>query len=133
MDQARASRTECSQATAEIQAMAKKLLNEAREGHPTRRLLEVYAGCPQESFEASEDVAARMGRTWVEDIAYAHAWVFPDFRKTELGDLLGAVARRRTAEAIDDIDRVLFSVLTLDIPALFRLLGSMPDRFPTFF
>jgi len=133
IEQAKASSVECRQVVAEMQEAAQKLLQEAPAEHPIRQLLEIYAGSSQDAFEAGEDVANRMGRTWVEDVVYAHAWVFPDLRRTELGELLRAVARRRTGENIDDVDRVLFTVLTMDIPGLLGLLGSLPDRFPAFF
>merc|ERR1719229_689583 len=103
---------------AEIQTMAKKLSEDLPPDHPTRPLLRIYAGSSQRAFEANEDVAAKFGRTWIEDVAYAHAWVLPDLRRPELGDLLRAVARRRTAETIDDMDRTLFAALSFDIPEL---------------
>lgn len=133
MEKARSSDAEFRQAEQEIQSEASKILQRIPQQHPVRRLLEIYAGCPQGAFEAGEDVAKKWSRTWTEDFIFAHAWVCPDFRRTELGDLLKAIARRRTEETIDDVDRVLFAVITLDIPTLLELLGSMPERFPVFF
>eukprot|EP00933_Yihiella_yeosuensis_P041219 TRINITY_DN35636_c0_g1_i1.p1 TRINITY_DN35636_c0_g1~~TRINITY_DN35636_c0_g1_i1.p1 ORF type:complete len:714 (-),score=154.17 TRINITY_DN35636_c0_g1_i1:60-2201(-) len=133
MAESNASSMEFCHAIREIQEAAQRLLKEAPADHPTRQLLEVYAGCAQQTFEANEDVAATMGRNWVEDFIFASAWVFPDLRRIELGDLLRAVARRRNSESIDEIDQVLFAVLTLDVPELLRLLSSMPDRFHGYF
>ncbi|CAE8626425.1 unnamed protein product [Polarella glacialis] len=130
MDQGLASSVEFCHAVREIQDAAQRLLREAPAEHPTRQLLQVYAGCSQSTFEANEDIAAQMSRTWVEDFILSHAWVFPDLRRMELGDLLRAIARRRVSETIDDVDRVLFAALTVDVPELLRLLASMPDRFP---
>jgi len=133
MEEARASEAEFRQAMVEIQNAANSILEKTPQEHPARQLIEIYAGCPQAAFEKGEDVAQKWGRTWVEDFVFAHAWVCPDFRRTELGDLLKAVARRRTTEQIDDVDRVLFAVITLDIPVLLELLSSLPERFPAFF
>lgn len=133
MEQAHTSLVDFHRDVAHVQSMARRMLAETPADHPTRQLLEIYAGCDQGSFEANEDVGARYGRTWIEDVAYAHAWIFPEMRKTELGDLLRAVAQRRTTESIDDLDRVFFAVLALDIPALLKLLEAAPDRFPSLF
>eukprot|EP00932_Pfiesteria_piscicida_P012064 SRR837773.23367.p1 GENE.SRR837773.23367~~SRR837773.23367.p1 ORF type:complete len:465 (-),score=163.03 SRR837773.23367:116-1510(-) len=133
MEQAHASKVDFHRDVAQVQAMARRLLAETPQGHPTRQLLEVYAGCDQSTFEADGDIGFRHGRSWIEDVAYVHAWVFPELRKTELGDLLRAVAQRRTAETIDNIDRVFFAVLALDMPALLKLLEASPESFPEIF
>lgn len=136
MHGAKAREGELRQAVTEIQQAARQLL-EGRDAvpleHPVRRILEVYAGCQQDTFEAGKDVAFTYGRTWIEDLAYSHAWICPDIRRPDLGDLLRAVGRRRSAEEIDDTDRVLFAIFTMDIPGLIDLLLSQPDRFPAFF
>eukprot|EP00931_Biecheleriopsis_adriatica_P061322 TRINITY_DN36876_c0_g1_i1.p1 TRINITY_DN36876_c0_g1~~TRINITY_DN36876_c0_g1_i1.p1 ORF type:complete len:690 (+),score=156.08 TRINITY_DN36876_c0_g1_i1:66-2135(+) len=133
MDEGRATAVEFCQSMREIQEAAQGLLRQVPAEHPVRQLLEVYAGCSLAAFEANEDVAAKMSRTWVEDFIFSHAWVFPDLRRAELGDLLKAIARRRTQENIDDVDRAFFATLTVDVPELLRLLKTMPDRFPCYF
>lgn len=133
MLQAGASKVEYQQAMAEIQSRARQLMARTPHEHPTKRLLQIYAGSPQAAFDAGEDVAKEHGRNWIEDLVYSYAWVFPELRKTELADLLHDVARRRTDETIDDIDRVLFTVFALDVPGLLQLLVALPDRFPTAF
>uniref|UniRef100_A0A7S4RJW3 Nuclear pore complex protein Nup85 n=1 Tax=Alexandrium monilatum TaxID=311494 RepID=A0A7S4RJW3_9DINO len=133
MDQAQATAAEFNRATEEIREAARGLLRDLPADHPARQVVQVYAGCSQEAFESGTDIARQMGRTWIEDFVYAHAWVFPSMRRAELGELLRAVARRRTSETIDDMDRVFFTVLTLDVPALLELLTNLPDRFPAFF
>eukprot|EP00928_Gymnodinium_smaydae_P078604 TRINITY_DN62720_c0_g1_i1.p1 TRINITY_DN62720_c0_g1~~TRINITY_DN62720_c0_g1_i1.p1 ORF type:complete len:671 (+),score=156.64 TRINITY_DN62720_c0_g1_i1:65-2014(+) len=133
MDEAGASEVEQRQALGEIQNAARELLRTLPAEHLARDLISIYAGASQSTFEDSEDAAYRWSRSWVEDFAYAHAWVFPDLRRGELSHLLRAVARRRSGESIDDIDRVLFAALTLDVPALLRLVQSLPGRFPSFF
>jgi len=133
MDRGGASSVEFQQATHEIQEMASAMLQAVPPKHQVRQLLEVYAGCSQDRFDAGRDVGKCFGRTWIEDIVYAHAWVFPDMRRTELGELLRSVAGRRMSENITEIDHVLFAVLSLNIPELLQLLASMPERFPPFF
>lgn len=133
MEQARGTDVEFRQATLEIQAEAGKVLNKIPAEHPARDLMQIYAGCSPATFDAGEDVANVWGRSWIEDFVFAHAWVCPDFRRTELSDILKAVAKRREAEEIDHVDRVFFAVITLDIANLLELLTSMSERFPVFF
>eukprot|EP00747_Dinoflagellata_sp_TGD_P183812 gnl/TRDRNA2_/TRDRNA2_38963_c0_seq1.p1 gnl/TRDRNA2_/TRDRNA2_38963_c0~~gnl/TRDRNA2_/TRDRNA2_38963_c0_seq1.p1 ORF type:complete len:688 (+),score=130.58 gnl/TRDRNA2_/TRDRNA2_38963_c0_seq1:91-2064(+) len=129
--EARASEAEFRQACHDIQGGALAVLRDVPGDHPIASLLQIYAGCTQAAFEAGEDISRRWARTWVEDFAYSHAWVYPDLARTELVELLREVGRRRTDEKIDDVDRVLFTVLSLDIPGLLQILGTLPERFPT--
>jgi len=133
MEVAGATRSELNLAMREIQEAARRLLQDAPPGHPTRTLLRIYAGCKQSEFEAGEDIAAELGRSWIEDFVYAHAWVLPDLRRHELGDLLRLVAKRRTTEQTDDIDAVFFAALSLDVPGLLRALDTDQVRFPPIF
>lgn len=133
MEQNRSRRVEFQQDVAEVQNLAKRLIADMPEKHPMRKLLRVYAGCSQTEFDRNEDVGAEMGRSWVEDVAYVHAWVFPDLRKTELGDLLRSVALRRKTETIDCMDQIFFAIFTMDIPALLKEVGSLADKFPSIF
>merc|ERR1719428_946399 len=104
MDEVGASETEQRQAFQEVQAAAETIRREVTAiapQHPIRDLLDIYAGCQQDVFDSAGDVAKKWARTWVEDFAYSHAWIFPDLRRSELGDLLRAVAQRHQDEDID--------------------------------
>mmetsp|Transcript_51146 Transcript_51146/g.79963 ORF Transcript_51146/g.79963 Transcript_51146/m.79963 type:complete len:677 (-) Transcript_51146:39-2069(-) len=133
LEQVCASEGDFRQVIVEIQNSAIVVMDGLPSDHPCRKLLQIYAGCAQEKFEEGKDVAKEWGQTWVEDFVYAHAWVWPDLRRSQLGELLGAIAQRRKEEEIDDIDRVFFSAIGLDIPILLKRLASAPDLFPGFF
>ncbi|CAK0877113.1 unnamed protein product, partial [Prorocentrum cordatum] len=133
MDQARASMAEWRQAVKDIREAARELLRRAPEAHPTVQLLRIYAGSSRDEFDQKKDVSFEHRRTWVEDVVYSHAWIFPDLRRADLSDLLQEVAFRQVDEEIDDVDRVFLAVLRLDVPDLLTLLGRMPERFPSFF
>jgi len=107
-----------------------KVLRTIPAEHPVRPIMEVYAGPGKRAFEEGKDVAKKWGRTWIEDFAYAHAWVHPDLRRSELSDLLLAVSQRRSDEEIDEVDRALFLLVMLEIPEMLSLLSRSPERYP---
>ncbi|CAJ1456102.1 unnamed protein product [Effrenium voratum] len=133
MEQAGATAVEFRQAVVELQGAARAWQEQLEDAHPLHQLLRIYAGCSQADFEANKDVACKFARSWVEDLVFTHAWVFPDLRRSELGDLLLAVARRHQDESIDDVDRGFIATLKCDVPGLLKLLSSMPEKFPQYF
>ena len=133
MELAGASAVEFCQAIVEMQDAAQRIACQIPETHPLQQLLGVYARSNQADFEANKDVSWKFSRSWVEDFVFSHAWVFPDLRRAELGDLLQAVARRRQDETIDDVDKAFVAAVKCDVPALLDLLSSMPEKFPQYF
>lgn len=133
LDSANLTSVEFNQKVRETRQTARERLREVPREHPVKKLWEVYAGSSQQSFDMGDDLPQQVARSWVEDFVLCHAWVFPDLRRLELGELLRSIASRRTAESIDDVDRVLFAAISLDVPELLRLLSAMPQRFPPFF
>ena len=133
MEVAGATGVEFCQAIDEMQVAAQSIASQISDKHPLRQLLEVYTRSSQADFEANKDVSWKFSRNWVEDFVFTHAWVFPDLRRAELGDLLQAVARRRQDESIDDVDRAFVAAVKCDVPALLERLTSKPDKFPQFF
>jgi len=117
------------QAVQEIRLRAKKVADDTPKNHALQQLIQIYAGPKREAGEEF----GRLATTWVEDFTYTHAWVFPDARRSELGDISRVVAARRSDENIDDVDRVFLAVINLDIPEVIKLLNSMPESFPTYF
>lgn len=101
MEQAKATAVEFRQVVAEMQAGARALQVPAT--HAMHELVEVYAGCSQADFEANKDVVWRFSSSWVEDFVFTHAWTFPDLRRSELGELLKAVTRRRPEDKVDQV------------------------------
>ena len=133
MELAGATTVEFGQAIVEMQDAAQSIACQLPEKHPLQQLLEVYMRSSQVDFEANKDTSWKFSRTWIEDFVFTHAWVFPDLRRAELGDLLQAVARRRPDESIDDVDRAFVAAVKCDVPALLEVLSSMPDKFPQYF
>ena len=131
MEQAGATAVEFRQVVAEMQAEAKQL--QVPEAHPLHELVCVYAGCSQATFEANKDITWKFSRTWIEDFVFTHAWVFPDLRRSELGELLQAVTRRRQDDRVDQVDLAFMAAVTSNVPRLLELLSSMPENFPQFF
>lgn len=131
MDDARASETEYVQAMRTVREMAKTLAREIPDDHPIQQLLEIYGGASQDDFDAGKDVAKKYARTWIEDLVFVHAWVLPNVRRTQLGDLLERIAQRRVDEEIDVMDKVIFAVLTIRMSDLLQLMGTVQERFPT--
>ena len=131
MEQAGATIVEFRQVIAEMQAEARML--QVPDSHPLHSLISVYAGCSQADFEANKDMAWRFSRSWIEDLVFTHAWVFPDLRRCELGELLQAVTRRRQDDKVDQVDLTFMAALTSNVPSLLELLDSMPEKFPQFF
>lgn len=131
MEQAGATAVEFRQVIAEMQAEAKQL--QVPESHPLHELVCVYSGCSQAAFEANKDITWKFSRTWIEDFVFTHAWIFPDLRRSELGELLQAVTRRRQDDRVDQVDLAFMAALTSNVPRLLELLSSMPENFPQFF
>ena len=131
MEQAGATAVEFRQAVAEMQREAQHL--QVSEAHPLHELISIYAGCSQSAFEANKDVTWKFSRSWIEDFVFTHAWVFPDLRRSELGELLQAVTRRRQDDRVDQVDLAFMAVVTSNVPSLLELLQSMPENFPQFF
>jgi len=116
-----------------IKDAARILLNESPKDHPSRAILEVYAGCSRAAYDQGEDIAAKYARTWLEDFIFSHAWVWPDLPRNELRDLLQVVAGRHEKEEIDTMDKIQYAVVAQDLPMLFSLTDSIPDMFPLYF
>jgi len=133
MDLAQASDLEHRQCMHEMQVSAQSLMQSLSPEHPIRQLCDIYAGCSQENFEANKDPAAKWSKTWIEDFVYSFAWIFPSFRRDEMVDLLQVVSQRNAEEPVDDVDRLFFEVLSVNVPTMLEIVTSQPYRFPTFF
>eukprot|EP00927_Polykrikos_kofoidii_P066242 TRINITY_DN61879_c0_g1_i1.p1 TRINITY_DN61879_c0_g1~~TRINITY_DN61879_c0_g1_i1.p1 ORF type:complete len:730 (+),score=85.27 TRINITY_DN61879_c0_g1_i1:231-2420(+) len=120
---------EIRQATHEIHVAATQILRDVPESNPVRALLEIFAGCPPEAFEAGRDFVTKWsrGRSWIQYFALAHAWIFPDCRRCELEKLLCIVGNRREQDTLGHVDSVLIHIINQNIAAVVRLVDSACD------